>query len=72
MIRKILVFPLRVLRIILIIGGAFIFVAVGLLDLIIRDNLMQNKESIGPIRYSRKGKVLDINDFRADKTRGEL
>ena len=67
MIRKILVFPLRVIKFILMGIGVLVFIAVGILEYFI-----QKKGSIDPIRYSKGGKVVDIDDFRADKTGGEL
>jgi hypothetical protein len=66
MIRKILIFPLRVLRFFLLMFGIVYFIIMGLLDYII-----QNKGSPNPIKYSRNGKVVDLDDFRADQTRGE-
>ena len=66
MIRKILIFPIKVIRGILMGIGVLVFISVGACDLFI-----EKKGSISPIRYSRDGKVVDIDDFRTDKTRGE-
>ncbi len=66
MIRKILIFPLRVIRFMLLMFGVLLFIAMGILDYII-----QNKGSISPIFYSQGGKVVDLDGFRADKTRRE-
>ncbi len=66
MIRKIIIFPLRVLRAILMGIGILLFITMGILDYFI-----QNKGSVSPIFYSQGGKVVDLDGFRADKTRGE-
>ncbi len=66
MIRKILIFPIKVIRGILMFIGVLVFIFVGICDFFIGE-----KESISPIRYSRNGKVVDINDFRNGETRGE-
>ena len=66
MIRKILVFPLRILKAIFMAIGVIVFIVVGTLDFFI-----QKKGSVSPIRYSSGGKVVDLDGFRTDKTRGE-
>jgi hypothetical protein len=66
MIRKILLMPFRILRVILMGIGVLVFIFVGILDY-----LIQKKGSVSPIRYSSGGKVVDIDDFRTDKTGGE-
>jgi hypothetical protein len=47
-----------------------IFFIVGAISII--TGKLQKKESVDPIIHSRHGKVVDLNGFRADKTRGEL
>ena len=66
MIRKILIFPIKVIRGILMFIGVLVFITVGICDFFI-----EKKESISPIRYSRNGKVVELDDFRTDTTRGE-
>jgi len=59
MIRRILIFPLKVLRFILLIIGVTIFIGIGILEYFI-----QNRGSIDPVLYSSDGKVVDINEFK--------
>ncbi len=66
MIRKILVFPLRVVRFFLMAIGVVVFITVGICDYFI-----QNRGSVSPVIYSKDGKVVDLNDFRNGETRGE-
>ena len=66
MIRKILIFPIKVIRGFLMFIGVLVFITVGICDYFI-----EKKGSIDPIRYSRGGKVVDLDGFRTDKTRGE-
>ncbi len=66
MIRKILIFPIKIIRGILMGIGVLVFISVGICDFFI-----EKKGSISPIRYSSGGKVVDIDDFRTDTTRGE-
>ncbi len=66
MIRKILVFPLRVVRFFLMAIGVIVFITVGICDYFI-----QNRGSVNPVIYSKDGKVVDLNDFRNGETRGE-
>ena len=47
-----------------------IFFIVGTISII--TGKLQKRESVEPIIHSRDGKVVDLNGFRADKTRGEL
>ena len=74
MIRKIFRIPIELLKLCLTATIAFIFLCiffiVGAITMI--TGKFQNKGSIDPIRYSSDGKVVDLDDFRADKTRGEL
>ena len=74
MIRKILKIPIELLKFTLTAAIAFIllciFFIIGMITII--TGKLQNKGSADPIRYSRDGKVVDLDDFRADKTRGEL
>ncbi len=46
--------------------GVVLFIVMGILDYFI-----QNRGSESPIFYSSDGKVVDLDGFRADKTRGE-
>lgn len=73
MIRKILRIPLEFLRVALTATIAFMFLCLFFIVNIIMviTGIFQNKGSIDPIRYSRDGKVVDLDDFRADKARGE-
>ena len=59
MIRKILLMPFRILRVIFMGIGVLVFIAVGILDYFI-----QKKGSVSPIRYSSGGKVVDINEYK--------
>jgi len=73
-IRKILKIPLEFLRLALTATIAFMFLCLFFIVSIITaiTGIFQNKGSIDPVRYSRDGKVVDLDDFRANKTRGEL
>ena len=62
MIRKILVFPLRVVRFFLMAIGVVVFITVGICDYFI-----QNRGSVDPVIYSQDGKVVDFNEYK-DKT----
>ena len=66
MIRKILWLPLKILEVFFFIFAVIAFIGLGITD------RLQKKRGINPIRYSKDGKVVSLNDFRADKTRGEL
>ena len=62
MIRKILVFPLRILRFFLMAIGVIVFITVGICDYII-----QKRGSVNPVIYSQDGKVVDFSEYK-DKT----
>ena len=74
MIRKIFRIPLDFLKLALTATIAFIFLCIFFIvgAITIVTGKLQNKGSVEPIRHSRDGKVVDLDDFRADKTRGEL
>ena len=59
MIRKILTFPIKVIRGILMGIGVLVFITVGICDYFI-----EKKGSVSPIRYSSGGKVVDINEYK--------
>jgi len=59
MIRRILLMPLRILRVIFMVMGVLVFIFIGILDYFI-----QKKGSVSPIRYSSGGKVVDINEYK--------
>ena len=61
MIRKILVFPLRVVRFFLMAIGVIVFITVGICDYFI-----QNRGSVDPVIYSQDGKVVNINDYKEE------
>lgn len=68
MIRKILLFPLRVVRVILLGVGVIVFIVIGVLDYFIdvkgQLNLVKYSASIDPIRYSKGGKVVDLDEYK--------
>ena len=61
MIRKILLFPIRVIRAFLMGIGVIVFITVGICDF-----FLEKRERIDPIKYSSDGKVVDLDDFRAN------
>ena len=73
MIRKILRIPVEILKLALFIVGLLVFMCfvVLLFTILMVAELLQKDRSVDPIRHSKDGKVVDLNGFRADKTRGE-
>jgi hypothetical protein len=63
-IRKLVMIPLKILEIILIIIAVLCFLCIGILDYFQKDR--------SPIRYSKDGKVVDLDDFRTNPSGREL
>ena len=73
MIRKILRMPIELLKFALFIVGAIVFLCLVFIIFVVLmvADLLQNNGGVDPVIHSKDGKVVDLNDFRADKTRGE-
>ncbi len=73
MIKKILRIPIELLKLTLFTIGGIIFLCLVFLIFIVLmvAEILQKDESVSPIRHSKDGKVVDLDGFRADKTRGE-
>ena len=73
MIKKIFRIPIELLKLALfgIFGILFLcFVSLIFLVLMIAE-IFQKERSVDPVIHSKDGKVVDLDDFRVDKTRGE-
>lgn len=73
MIRRVVSIVKEFLKLVLTAIIAFIllglFFIVGVVTIV--TGKLQNKGSVDPVRHSKDGKVVNLDDFRADQTRGE-
>ena len=65
--------PIKLLRLVVFLIGSLVFLVFVFLIITVLtiSELLQKDRSVDPIRHSKDGKVVDLNGFRADKTRGE-
>ena len=65
--------PIKLLRLVVFLIGSLVFLVFVFLIITVLtiSELLQKDMSVDPIRHSKDGKVVDLNGFRADKTRGE-